>query len=368
MNYSLWKTNWAETQQHFIDWWNRKGLVLGAWGAPAWYTSRLSPNKKPIPTPPSSIEERYSNIEWRAQETLHHLACAAFELDELPTAGSDIGPGSLALALGCTPHFSPETVWFEPCIKKDADLNSLPPITFNPNAPWWQIHEAQLKRHVELAQRNYMASCPDLVENIDILSAMRDPQTLMLDMIENPDWVLRSVSEINQAYFEGYSRIYDIIKNPDGSSCFGAFAVWGPGKTAKVQCDACSMFSPEMFRDFVKPALSEQCDWLDHSLYHLDGTQCICHLDHLLSIPSLDAIEWTPQAGIEGGAHERWFPMYKRILDAGKSVQIMDVTADTMEPILKAIGTQGVYLMFYFRTPDELKRVIHIAEKWRKGN
>ncbi len=108
-----------------------------------------------------------------------------------------------------------------------------------------------------------------------------------------------------------------------GSSAFGAFRIWGPGKTAKVQCDACAMFSPEMFRDFVKPALAEQCAWLDHAIYHLDGTQCICHLDHLLAIDSLRAIEWTPQAGIEGGAHERWFPLYKRILDAGKSVQIM---------------------------------------------
>lgn len=26
---NLWKVNWAETKQHFIDWWNHEGLVLG---------------------------------------------------------------------------------------------------------------------------------------------------------------------------------------------------------------------------------------------------------------------------------------------------------------------------------------------------
>jgi len=364
MDYALWKTNWAETQHNFKEWWARKGLVVGTWGAPAFSSSRIASTGNPIPKSPI-IEENYRDVEWHAQESLRYLARGTFELDCMPMASSDIGPGSLALALGCVPHFSPETVWFAPCIPKDADLDSLPPITFNPDAPWWQVHEAQLRRDVELGERNYMAACPDLAENIDILSAMRDPQTLMFDMIENPDWVLRSVNEINQAFFEGYSRIYDIIKNPDGSSCFGAFTVWGPGKTVKVQCDACAMFSPEMFRDFVKPALAEQCDWLDNSLYHLDGTQCLCHVDHLLSIPSLDAIEWTPQAGIEPGCHERWFPLYERILDGGKSVQIMSVTVETMEPILKAIGSKGVYLMCGFRNLDELRQAARIADKWR---
>jgi hypothetical protein len=30
----LWKTNWPETRQHFLDWWKRQGLVLGMWGYP----------------------------------------------------------------------------------------------------------------------------------------------------------------------------------------------------------------------------------------------------------------------------------------------------------------------------------------------
>ena len=39
------------------------------------------------------------------------------------------------------------------------------------------------------------------------------------------------------------------------------------------------------------PALSEQCQWLDNSMFHLDGSQCIVHLDALLEIDALDAIE-----------------------------------------------------------------------------
>ena len=45
--------------------------------------------------------------------------------------------------------------------------------------------------------------------------------------------------------------------------------------------------------------------WLDYPSLHLDGTQCLCHLDHILDIESLKAVEWTPNTD-EPGQHERW--------------------------------------------------------------
>jgi len=36
-----------------------------------------------------------------------------------------------------------------------------------------------------------------------------------MDMILRPEWVEQKVSEVNQAFFEAYQRIYDIIKLPD---------------------------------------------------------------------------------------------------------------------------------------------------------
>ncbi|MFA6290981.1 MAG: hypothetical protein WC637_04325, partial [Victivallales bacterium] len=222
---------------------------------------------------------------------------------------------------------------------------------------WWRHTERTLAECVKLGRGKYMTGCPDLVENIDVLSSLRDPQTLMIDMIERPDWVKRKVDEINKVWFEAYQRIYDIIKLDDGSSSYASFRIWSPGKTAKLQCDASAMFSPEMFRDFAVPALSEQCRWLDHSLYHLDGTQAVCHLDALLEIEELDAIEWTPQAGIEPGGHPRWFDMYRKIIAAGKSVQIVSVMPDDLKPLLDSVGRDGIYIMAGGVSADEMERM-----------
>jgi len=359
----MWKSNFAATKEHFIDWWGHQGLVLGMWGAPP--EEGMPHENTDMPPNPETVRDSYVDADGRARWNHHSLARQSFPADVLPIANTDIGPGSLALFLGSEPGFSPETVWFKPCIHDCETPEDLPPFRFDASNEWWQVTEATLRACAELGRGKYLVGCPDLVENIDILAALREPQTLLMDLIERPEWVEEKVAEINQVWFEAYQRIYDIIKLPDGSSAFGAFRLWGPGKTAKVQCDACAMFSPAMFRRFVVPALTEQCQWLDHSMYHLDGTQAICHLDALLEIERLDAIEWTPQAGVEGGGNPRWFEMFKKILDAGKSLQVVDIDKQDVVPLLNEIGGKGVYVMPSFSSAGEAEALMSEVEQFR---
>lgn len=185
-----------------------------------------------------------------------------------------------------------------------------------------------------------------------------------MDMIERPEWVLEKVAEVNAVFFEVYERVYDIIKLEDGSSVFGAFRLWGPGKVAKVQCDTSAMFSPKMFSQFVVPALTEQCAWLDCSMFHLDGHQCIPHLDLLLNVESLDAIEWTPDPQVPGGGDPAWYAMYRKILDAGKSVQAVGVKPEEVVPLLDAVGGKGMYIMTAAQSEAEAEQLIKAVEPY----
>jgi len=355
-----WKPNWEEARQHFVDWWDHTGLVVTVGTHPL----AVARERGDVP-PPASLRESYEDGVSRARRNHVALAGHAFPGDSLPISSVDIGPGSLALFLGSQPGFTQETVWFEPTLREVEEPEALPPLTFDPDNHWWKVTETTCRAAAEMAAGNYLVGFPDLIENIDILSALREPQMLMMDMIERPEWVERKVEEINGVFFEAYQRLYDVIKLPDGSSCFGAFNLWGPGKTAKVQCDACAMFSPAMFKRFVLPALSEQCEWLDHSMYHLDGTQCLDKLDHLLSIEALDAIEWTPQSGIEGGGSPRWFDIYRRILAAGKSVQVVGTHMHELKPLLDAIGPKGVYVMMWPQTMQEAETIMQLVAEYR---
>lgn len=358
-----WKPNWEETKKHFLDWWKHEGLVVGQlWGGPPADYPRAGVLK---PAPVASIAESYTNADWRARESRFRLSQCAFPGDTLPFTITDLGPGVLATFLGSEPDFAPDTVWYAPSFAEVEEPETLPPLRFDPENRWWKIVESTLLKAREVAGNDYLVGCPDLIENVDILAALRDPQTFLLDLIERPDWVRAKLQEVNQVWFEAYSRIYDIIKLADGSSAFWAFSLWGPGKTSKVQCDLSAMISPDMFGEIVVPALTEQVEWLDHSMYHLDGTQCICHLDHLLGIEALDAIEWTPQAGIETGGSPRWWPLYRRILDAGKSLQAIEVKPEDVIPLLDAIGGKGVYIGTYFESERQAEELLAKVEQFR---
>jgi len=358
-----WKANWEETKKNFTNWWNHEGLILGVWQPPQ--SNRSVHENCEKPRAAVSLEESFANPGLRARTNHWVLSRSIFPADALPISDTDIGPGSLALFIGSEPGFSPDTVWFKPSIQEHPRPENLPPCRFDDSNRWWRVTEATLRACAELGRGKYLVGCPDLVENIDILAALRDPQTFLIDLVERPDWVEARVREINQVWFTAYERIYDIIKDGDGGSAFGAFSLWGPGKTAKVQCDAAAMISPAMFNRFVVPALTEQCEWLDYSMYHLDGTHAMGHLDALLEIEALKAIEWTPQSGIEGGGHSRWHGMYRRIVAAGKSVQILGVEKQEVHPLLDAVGNKGVYLMPDWRNQAEVDEFLDLVEPYR---
>jgi len=338
-----WKKNWLESRERFMDWWARKGVLKGKWTPSELHGPSHDEVSRP-PDPPCG-ESIHSLPGLRAQWNHYTLSRSDFSDDTLPIADTDIGPGSLCLYLGCEPGFSPETVWFKPCWKDLDSLDEAPPIQFDQENPWWQVTLATLRASRELARGRYFVGCPDLVENVDILAAMREPQMLMMDMLDDPETVRTRLREITDIWMQVYQEIYDSIREPDGSSTFGAFRLWAPGKVAKIQCDSSAMFSPPLFRELACPEFRRQCEWLDYSIYHLDGTQAVCHLDALLEIDALDAIEWTPQAGIEGGTHPRWFPMYRKILESGKSLQVIHSDSSGIDPLLNAVGTEGIYIV-----------------------
>lgn len=356
---NLWKDNWDETRGHFLDWWDRKGFVLGS--------SVEKPIAKPHakvakPKEPATLEKKYTDAAYRAKANRYRLSRQSFKADIIPIADTMFGPGSLGTFLGSAPNFTPETVWYTPTIPAP---DKCPPLVFNGEAKWWKIHEKVIAESVASSEGNYFVGCPDLIEGIDTLAELRDNEPLMIDMIDRPAWVKGKVAEINQVWFEAYQRIYDMTKFDDESSVFGAFRVWGPGKVAKLQCDESAMFSPDMFKEFVVPALTEQCRWLGNSIYHLDGTQCIAHLDHLLAIEELDAIEWTPQARIARGGEPYWYDLYRRILEGGKSLQVVMVKPEEVIPLFEAVGTKGVYVMVEFPDEKSVDELVEATKKYR---
>lgn len=354
---NFWKPDWDTVRARHIAWWEHTGFVVST-QAPADHPHAAVAK----PASPETLEQAWITPEYRARKAEYELSQTYFGGEAFPYFDAHIGPGSLALMLGSRASYTDESVWYEACLD---DLENAPPLRFDPDDLWFRRHVALLEYGMAISEGRFLVGMPDLIENMDTLASLRGAETLMFDLIEQPDVIKRMIREINQVYFEVFSALHQIIRDAWGGNAFSAFRIWGPGKTGKVQCDASAMFSPRMFAAFVVPALAEQCAWLDYSMYHLDGTQAVVHLDQLLEIEALDAIEWTPQAGIETGGSPRWYPLYRRILDAGKSVQAVGVLPDEVLPLLDATGGTGMFIIADAQTEAQARSLTEAVERLR---
>ena len=353
----IFKKDWELTQERLIAWWKGEDLVACV----------MAPRDKPAiaapaPAQPATPEEKWLDTAYRAADAEHTFSKTLFAGEAFPYFDPSIGPGNLATMLGSKPGYEFNTVWFEPCIN---DPDAHPPLVFDPEHEGVQAQMAVIEAGLEKADERFLVGMPDLIENIDILASLRGTECFLLDLVERPGFVKEKVFEINRVFFEAFDRIYQRIKDEKNGNVSASFRIWGPGKTSKVQCDTAAMISPDMFAEFVVPALTEQCEWLDYSLFHLDGTQCIVQLDHLLAIEALDAVQWIPQSGRPQGGDPCWHAMYRKILKAGKSVQAVGVRPDEVIPLLDAVGPEGMYIMVGARSEAEAYDILKKIEPYR---
>jgi len=351
-----WKPNFDESKKHYTDWWNHKGIVLSMWehldkeGIPY---DMVSP-----PSSPRDINQFWFDPQWRAEYLHYCMSRYSYMADILPIANTQLGPGSLAAILGAELEGREDTIW----IRENADFDGK--IAFDVNNKWWQLHKDLLIACKEKAQAHYMVGCPDLVEGLDVLASLKGSDNVLMDLIMDPDNTLKQLQEINNAYFDVFDRIYDII-NVNGEMAFCYFSLWAPGKVSKLQVDISIMISEDDFRTFCKPFLQEQCNRIDYTLYHLDGVDAIRHLDTVLELENLNAIQWTPGYGQPQGGNKQWYDLYKKILASGKSVMANWVTIDELEPLIDQVGNQGLHINVDFKSERDIEKALRIVERYR---
>lgn len=347
-------------KQRFEGWWNREDI-----GRPLMHVTAAR-GTEPGPAPvPASLEAKYTDPEYLTRRLRWELERSVLLGDSFPNVSCDLGPGSFALYLGGQPDFREDTVWFRPCLE---DASQFADLSYDEENPWWVRHRAILRRLKELAGDEYMVCIPDVIENADILSALRDPQELCYDVIDEPEAVAAGIERLDELYFKYYDALRDITAEPDGTVAYTCFQILGPERIAKIQCDYSALIGPETYRELIVPSLRKQCRNLRYSMYHLDGPDAIKHVDALMTIEELDALQWTCGAGQPDGACERWFPIYDKVRAAGKSlwIQLYDggpaEWAESTRRILKRYGRNGIY--FYYPEFPDVKTAEHFMREF----
>lgn len=302
--------------------------------------------------------QQWFDPEWRAEYLDWYVGHSCLKADMLPVANTQLGPGSLAAILGARLEGGEDTIWIHP------DPQFSDELSFDRDNESYVIHKKLLEACKRRAQGNYYVGMPDLMEGLDVLAAMKGTDKVLLDTVMQPETLEKQLQFINDVYFEVFDELYDIIREGD-EMAFCYFSLWAPGKMTKLQSDISTMISTADYRRFVQPYLREQCQRIPYTLYHLDGVGALHHLPAILEIDELKAIQWTPGVGEPQGGDKKWYPLYRQILDAGKSVMCCWVTLEQLRPLLDNIGAEGVHLEMDFHNEQEVEQAMRIVEEYQ---
>lgn len=232
-----------------------------------------------------------------------------------PTLGA-----SMMEALVCGhAEFLDTTIWLE--MPEPMDWDALLALDATARHPLCDVLMEGLRRACERVQQHYVFARPELGGMLDVLATMRGTGNLLLDLIDRPEDVEAALATLEDLWW-GFTAEFQSIIGPGNHGCDTiAMRVLSGRPMECGTCDFSAMISPAMFERFVMPSLQRQCDRFEGRIvWHLDGPGEIPHLQHLLAMDGVHAIQWVPGAGNAHGMDPRHDDLYRRILDAGKKI------------------------------------------------
>ena len=355
----LYREDMDAVRARLATWWNGGDI-----GRPVLLLA--SPRAEPMESvealpEPDGWVTHYStrSFEYRVNAAARECLHTDFWAEAVPHVSPDLAPNCLALFLGCTGEEMPGSVWCQPCMNTPESAR----FVLDPDNFYWLFSTRLGQEIVRLGRGKFLCAFPDLIEGLDTLAAMRGTSELIADLYERPEWVQACLRQITDRYFQCYDVLYDHYRDEAGGSVFWA---WAPGRMAKFQCDFSAMISADMFGEFMVPVLKEMSERVGYCMYHWDGPGALRHHDHLLSIPALDLLQWTPGAGVEPPDHERWWPYYHKTVEAGKKMYVH--TCESMENLAalkKEFGPDLHQFMIGMTadSPEQAREIIRFVEE-----
>lgn len=234
----------------------------------------------------------------------------------IPGFTPGFGPDQMAGFLGAPIIMNPDsedTSWTDKIVENWTDFF---PIKIDKKNKIWQ----RMKEFHITAEQRYRDKCLiyniDLHSNIDALEALRGAQNLLFDIIDQPKVIMSAMLQVRPLY----KKIYNTFHNYGNKQLLGSDSgmhLYSRGKTDYIQADFIALLNSQLMRKFVLPAIEEEAEFLDNSCFHLDGPDALKHLDDILAIKKIDAVQWLPGAGRKPGYE--WPEVIHKIQAAGKA-------------------------------------------------
>jgi hypothetical protein len=286
----------------------------------------------------NSLRERWWNTEYQLASFEYKLNHSVFNAETFPVFWPNLGPEVYTAFYGVELEYKEVTSYSVPNIKDWTQLNN---IKLDFSNPYFLKIEEMTYSALERCQGKYLVGYTDLHPGLDCAAAFRGPQELCLDLLLEPDQVKRLIQLSSHDFQKIFNHFDEILKKHNQLSVTW-MGIPSFGKMHIPSCDFATMISPEHFDEFVLPIIKSEIKTMTHNVFHVDGRGVANHIDRILSLPEINAIQWVQGVGDDLPIMQ-WVPLIKKIQDAGKSL-VIDLKVQELEQFMRHVNPKGIFL------------------------
>jgi hypothetical protein len=289
----------------------------------------------------ATLRDRWLDVDFQVGNALAGLEAHPCLGDSVPCWMPNVGPDLTSTLFGAELVFGENTSWCQHNVHETAGWErfiATPPDFDN---PYWKTIDAMITQAAERFAGRFYVAVPDLHGSFDMLAGLRGPENLCLDLVDDPELVRRASLHAARAYVEAYDRFYrrlTALGQPSTTWC--SYLHRGPAYIPS--CDFWCLVSKEIGQDLIRPSIEMEMTGLERTIFHLDGPQALQHLDTMLQLPGLNAVQWVFGAG--HGNASQWLDVYRHCRHAGKAVQILADDGKDALNVLQELGPDGLWL------------------------
>lgn len=307
-----------------------------------------------------TAEERetlWFDAEYQVDLFMKSIEGQRFHGETFPVYWPNLGPDVYAAFYGAKLTFGEVTSWSEPLIRNWEEVDDLK-LDLN-NVYFKKIEELTLHA-LERCPGKFMVGYTDLHPGLDCCMAWRSPDQLCLDMIDSPEQVHR-LAGLSIADFETIYNHFDNMLKAAGQLSVSWMGIPSFGRMHIPSCDFSSMISPAMFRQFGLPILRREVKTMTHNIFHVDGKGVARHLDAILSVPEVHAIQWVQGVGDDYPIMQ-WVPFIKEI--QARAPVIVDLSKHELDDFMAVMEPEGLFLWIATESEEEELDLLDRISKW----
>lgn len=310
-----------------------------------------------IAYPKGNLRERWFDTEFQVETYLDSIRGQTFRGETFPIYWPNLGPEVYSAFYGTELEYGDVTSWSKPLVTDWADISKVKLDTHN--AYFTKIEE--LTRYaIERCRGQSLVGYTDLHPGVDCAAAWRRPEQFCVDLIENPE-LAKQLIALSIGDFELIYDRFDRLLKANGQLSASWMGIPSFGRMHIPSCDFSALISARHFDEFCLPVLQREVQTMTHNVFHVDGKGVARHINRILDVPQIHAIQWVQGVGADYPIMQ-WVPFIKQI-QARRPV-IVDLAKTDLEPFIEAVRPEGIFLWVGTENEEEEQAILRLVEKW----